>query len=139
VARGNSLVFVINMPDFDEHYRSMTDDELLSVARDSRYLTPEARNSLNGELSRRRITSAEVNKYEHEQSNDSSDKKFNSDAAYSLWPSLRRLRETIRDWKQYRHQTGMAVSLDWVLFSVPCGGTRGLGAPRLVQRGAWLV
>ena len=38
------------MLNFDEQYRSMTDDELLNVARDSQDLTPEARNSLNGEL-----------------------------------------------------------------------------------------
>jgi hypothetical protein len=67
---------------------------------------PEARNSLNGELSRRRISSGEVSKYENEQSNDTRDKKFNPEAAYSLWPTLRRIRETARDWKQYRHQTG---------------------------------
>lgn len=94
------------MLDFDEQYRSMTDDELLNVARDSQDLTSEARNSLNSELSRRRISSGEVNKYENRQSNDTKDKKFNPEAAYSLWPTLRWIHETVRDWKQYRHQTG---------------------------------
>ena len=91
--------------DFDERYRGMTDDELLNVARDSQHLTPEARNSLNGELSRRRITSGEVRKYESEQS-DGTDKKLNLEAAYSLWPALGRIRDTIGDWKHYRYQTG---------------------------------
>jgi hypothetical protein len=94
------------MLDFDGQYRSMTDDELLNVARDSQDLTPEARNSLNGELSRRRINSGEVSKYENEQSNDTRDEKFNLEAAYSLWPTLRRIRRTVRDWKHYRHETG---------------------------------
>jgi hypothetical protein len=92
--------------DFDERYRSMTDDELLNVAGDSQHLTPEARNSLNGELSRRRITGGEVSKYENEPSDAASDKKFNPKAAYLLWPALGRIRDTIRDWKQYRLQTG---------------------------------
>jgi len=92
--------------DFDERYRGMTDDELLNVAGDSQHLTTEARNSLNGELSRRRITGGEVSKYENEQSDAASDKKFNPKAAYLLWPALGRIRDTIRDWKQYRHQTG---------------------------------
>jgi len=93
------------MLDFGEQYRSMTDDELLNVARDSQDLTPEARNSLNGELSRRRISSGELSKYDT-QSNDTKDKKFNLETAYSLWPTLRWIRETVRDWKQYRHETG---------------------------------
>jgi hypothetical protein len=46
--------FLLNM-DFDERYQSMTDDELLNVAGNSQHLTPEARNSLDGELSRRRL------------------------------------------------------------------------------------
>lgn len=94
------------MPDFDEQYRSMTDGELLNVARDVQDLTPEARNSLNGELSRRRISRGQVSEYENRQSHDTKDKKFNPEAAYSLWPTLRWIHETIRDWKQYRHQTG---------------------------------
>jgi hypothetical protein len=88
--------------DFDERYRSMTDDELLNVARDSQHLTPEARNSLNDELPRRRITSGEV-KYENEQSNDSTDEKFNLESAYSPWPAIGRIRDTIGDWKHYRN------------------------------------
>jgi len=94
------------MLDFDEQYRSMTDDELMNVARDSQHLTPEARNSLNGELSRRKINSGQISKYEHEQASDNSDKKFNPESAYSMWPALGRIRGTIRDWRQYRHQTG---------------------------------
>ncbi len=94
------------MLNFDEQYQSMTDDELLNVARDSQDLTPEARNSLNGELSRRRITTGQITKYEHEQRNDTSDKKFNPETAYSLWPTLRRIRETFEDWKHFRHETG---------------------------------
>lgn len=85
------------MLDFDEHYRSMTDDELLNVARDAQHLTQEARNSLNGELSRRRINSGQITKYEHEQTSDNGDKKFNPEAAYSQWPALARIRDTIRD------------------------------------------
>ena len=91
--------------DFDQRYRGMTDDELLNVARDSQHLTPETRNSLNGELSRRRIATGELRKYENEQGEDT-DKKFNLESAYSLWPALGRTRGTIADWKQYRHQTG---------------------------------
>jgi hypothetical protein len=102
----DALIFVINMSDFDEQYRSMTDGELLNVARDSQHLTPEARDSLNYELSRRCITSGQISKYEHELISDGSDKKFNLETVYSLWPSLRRIRETIEDWKQYRHRTG---------------------------------
>jgi hypothetical protein len=100
------LIFVINMLDFDEQYRNMTDDELVNVARDSQDLTPEAKNSLNGELSRRRISNGEVSKYQNRQSNDTKDKNFNPEAAYLLWPTLRWIHETVRDWKQYRHQTG---------------------------------
>jgi hypothetical protein len=58
------------MLNFDEQYQSMTDEELLNVARDSQDLTPEARNSLNGELSRRRMTSGQITKYEHVQRNE---------------------------------------------------------------------
>jgi hypothetical protein len=55
---------------------------------------------------RRRITSGQITKYEHEQRNDTSDKKFNPETAYSLWPTLRRIRETFEGWKQFRHETG---------------------------------
>jgi hypothetical protein len=96
---------VPNVLDFDEQYRSMTDDELLNVAEDSQDLTPEARNSLKGELARRRLGISEVSKYQKEQS-DYTEEKFNPEAAYSFWPALGRVRDTIRDWKQYRHQTG---------------------------------
>jgi hypothetical protein len=89
-----------------ETRRQMTDDELLNVARDSQHLTPEARNSLNAELSRRRITSGQISKYEDEQASDNSDKTFNHESAYLMWPALGRIRDTIRDWKQYRNQTG---------------------------------
>jgi hypothetical protein len=106
MANVHALIFVTNMLDFNEQYRSMTDDELLNVARDSGHLMPEARNSLDGELSRRRITTGQITKYDHEQSNDPSDKKFNPETAYSLWPTLRRIRETFEDWKHYRNETG---------------------------------
>ena len=91
--------------EFDEQYRSMTDDELLNVARDSQHLTPEARNSLNCELSRRRIGSGQIRNYEREQSS-SQENKFNPETVYSRWPGLRRIRDTVNGWKQYRHQTG---------------------------------
>jgi len=103
------------MLNFDEQYQSMTDEELLNVARDSQDLTPEARNSLNGELSRRRITSGQITKYEHVQRNDTSDKKFSLETAYSLWPTLRRIRETFADWNHFRHETG-----EWPRRSIGC-------------------
>jgi hypothetical protein len=143
MANVDALLFVINMLNFDEQYQSMTDDELLNVALDSQHLTAEARNSLNGELSRRRINSGQITNYEHEQSIDTSDKRFNRETAYSLWPTLRRFRETIQDWKHYRHETGewprrsigfyflrlfveLAVLLITIWYSVQHGWSKGM-------------
>jgi large-conductance mechanosensitive channel len=92
----NALIFEITMPNFDEQYRSMTDEELLNLARDSQDLTPQARSSLDGELSKRRITSCEVASYEKEQRNEPRYKKFNPKAAYVVLPAPKAFFEELR-------------------------------------------
>jgi len=92
--------------DFRKQYEAMTDDELLNLARDSDQLSPEGRNSLDSELSRRGIGRDEIDEYNQDRSRHKGDKKYNPQAAYSLFPSLRRIRATLDDWRKYRHQTG---------------------------------
>jgi hypothetical protein len=102
-----SLTFVITMEtlDFRKQYEAMTDETLLNLAMDSEQLSREARNSLDSELSRRGIGRGKIDEYSQDRSRHKGDKKYNTQAAYSLFPSLRRIRATLNDWRKYRHQT----------------------------------
>jgi hypothetical protein len=103
-----SPTFVITMEtlDFRNHYGAMTDGRVLNLATDSGQLSPEARSSLECELSRRGIGRAEVDKYDQDRNRNMGDKKYNPQAGYSIFPTLRRIRATLDDWRKYRHQTG---------------------------------
>jgi hypothetical protein len=92
--------------DFRKQYEAMTNEELLNLAMDSEQLIAEARNALDSELSRRAIGRGEVEEYGRERSTHKEDKKYNPEAAYFLFPSLRRIRATLDDWRKYRRQTG---------------------------------
>jgi hypothetical protein len=93
--------------DFSKQYEAMTSDELMNLATDSEQLSPEARSSLAKELSRRGINRGEINQYGQDRtSKDKREKKYNPEAAYFLWPSLRRIRATLDDWRKYQQQTG---------------------------------
>ena len=92
--------------DFRKQYEAMTNEELLNLAMDSEQLNPEARNSLDSELSRRGIGRGKIHEYSQDRSRRKGDGKYNPQAAYSLFPSLRRIRATLDDWRKYRRQTG---------------------------------
>jgi len=92
--------------DFRKQYEAMTNEELLNLAMDSEQLSPEARNSLDSELSRRGIGRGKIHEYSQDRTRHKGDGKYNPQAAYSLFPSLRRIRATLDDWRKYRHQTG---------------------------------
>jgi len=92
--------------DFRKQYEAMTNEELLNLAMDSEQLNPEARNWLDSELSRRGIGRGKIHEYSQDRSRRKGDGKYNPQAAYSLFPSLRRIRATLDDWRKYRHQTG---------------------------------
>jgi len=93
--------------DFDQRYRTKTNEELMELALDSDDLSPEARDSLNNALSKRRIEKNDIDEYREQKKQErESDKNWNPKTAYSLWPSLGRIRATLNDWKKYRHQTG---------------------------------
>ena len=49
--------------DFRKQYEAMTNEELLNLAMDSEQLNPEARNSLDSELSRRGIGRGKIHEY----------------------------------------------------------------------------
>jgi len=92
--------------DFRKQYEAITNEELLNLAMDSEQLNPEARNWLDSELSRRGIGRGKIHEYSQDRSRRKGAGKYNPRAAYSLFPSLRRIRATLDDWRKYRHQTG---------------------------------
>ena len=92
--------------DFRKQYEAMTNEELLSLALDAEQLSPEARNTLDSELSSRVIGRSKINEHGQDLSAHKGDRKYNPQAAYSFFPSLRRIRATLDDWRKYRRQTG---------------------------------
>jgi hypothetical protein len=100
--------------DFDRNYQTKTHDELMQLAVDSTDLSPEAELSLSNELSKRGINRKEVEAYREEQRDkQNTQKTWNSEAVYSLLPSLGRIRATLSDWRKYKHQTG-----EWPYLSI---------------------
>ena len=99
-------------PNFGKQYQSETDEELLRLAAESEQLAPEALDSLRNELARRRIShqsdSDALGRGEVERS--AIERALNVAAAF---PRLSGFVDRIKDWRQYRHQTG-----EWPLFSI---------------------
>lgn len=91
--------------DFRKQYEAMTDEELLNLAMNSEQLIAEARTALDSELSRRGIGRGDVEEFGQERRTHKEDKKYNPEAAYLLFPSLRGMRATLDDWRKYRRQT----------------------------------
>jgi hypothetical protein len=89
-----------------QSYRVKTEDELLRLKVESDQLTPEAREQLNRELDRRGINIVQGVDDPWRDTRLETGNRRGSDRLYALFPSLRPLFATLRDWKQYKSTTG---------------------------------
>ena len=96
----------MEIEDLARVYRVKTEGELQRLKLESHQLTPEAREQLNRELGRRGINIAQGVDDPHRDTRPETGNRKGSDRFYALFPSLRRLFATLRDWKQYKRQTG---------------------------------
>jgi hypothetical protein len=97
----------VQTEDFEKQYQTKTDDELLRIAVEASQLCPEAENALKNELSKRRISRRELDTYcEDDRNRRATEKTWDREKTYSLFPSLKGLRATVDDWKRYNRQTG---------------------------------
>ncbi len=74
--------------DFEEEYRSKTDEELLRLALDPAQLIPEADAALNGELARRRINNLERLKAFREEEEQHKEEQIRNPGRLFVVPSL---------------------------------------------------
>lgn len=96
-----------------EQYRAKSDEELLRLALDSQQLTTEANSLLQVELSKRHINTHErVDEFRTEHLQPEEQDKSAKRA--SLFPTVTRALETLRDWRRYRRRTGVWPVLSMV-------------------------
>jgi hypothetical protein len=97
------------MQDLARHYEVQTDDQLLRLRQESDELTPEARGQLFRELQKRKLSARPKDDFRAQ----SEAEPQLSEKVSVLFPSLRGLVATLKDFSRYRRQTG-----EWPLLSV---------------------
>ena len=101
----------------ESQYQAKTDEELLRLTVESEQLTPEAQVQLHTELTKRGISEARREDFRAEKSQTRTEPTEGSKITF-LFPSLRRLAETLRDWKRYKGQTGEWPALSIIAYVV---------------------
>ena len=91
----------MGMQELESQYQAKTDEELLRLVVELEQLTPEAQVQLHTELTKREISEARRGDFRAEKSQTRTEPTEGSKITF-LFPSLRRLAETLRDWKPYR-------------------------------------
>jgi hypothetical protein len=93
------------MQELESQYQAKTDEELLRLVVELEQLTPEAQVQLHTELAMRGSSEARREDFRSEK-NQARTETTEGSKIMLLFPSLRRLAETLRDWKRYKGQTG---------------------------------
>lgn len=99
---------------------SKSDEELLRLEVELEQLTPEAQVQLHTELAKRGIREARREDFPAE-NNQTRTETTEGSKITLLFPSLRGLAETLRDWKRYKDQTG-----EWPAFSIIASAVHGI-------------
>jgi hypothetical protein len=102
----------MEMQELERQYQARTDEELLRLALESEQLTPEAQVQLHTELAKRGISKSGREDFRAKKSDTGTEPTEGSKITF-LFPSLRWLAETLRDWKRYKSQTG-----EWPALSI---------------------
>ena len=102
-----NLHLTLKTVDQAKYYETLSNDELSDLALTPEQLSPEAKDYLASELSRRRITSRKVAEYKNDRSRTQNEEKGSTrERLKGLFPSLKGLWVTIEDWRRYRRWTG---------------------------------
>jgi hypothetical protein len=99
----------MNIAELEERYRTLSEDELLQLRSDLNQLSAEAKIALENELSRRWANHERLGSLTADSRLEHQDEKNESWA----FPSVRRLRATLRDWRDFRDRTG-----NWPLLTI---------------------
>lgn len=105
------------MQELESQYQAKTDEELLRLVVELEQLTPEAQVQLHTELAKRGISEARREDFRSEKNQTRTETTEGSKITL-LFPSLRRLAETLRDWKRYKGQTGEWPALSIIAYAV---------------------
>ena len=107
----------MGMQELESQYQAKTDEELLRWVVELEQLTPEAQVQLHTELAKRGISEARRGDFRSEKNQTRTETTEGSKITL-LFPSLRRLAETLRDWKRYKGQTGEWPALSTIAYDV---------------------
>jgi len=107
----------MGMQELESQYQAKTDEELLRLVVEVEQLTPEAQVQLHTELAKRGISEARREDFRSEKNQTRTETTEGSKITL-LFPSLRRLAETLRDWKRYKGQTGEWPALSMIAYAV---------------------
>jgi hypothetical protein len=105
------------MQELESQYQAKSDEELLRLEVELEQLTPEAQVRLHTELAKRGISKARREDFPAEK-NQTRTGTTEGPKITLLFPSLRRLAETLRDWKRYKGQTGEWPALSIIAYAV---------------------
>jgi hypothetical protein len=95
----------MEIADLASNYQSKSDEELIRLAEDTRDLSPEAKEVLANELSKRGITSVDIDAYSTGQEEiRKQEKQRRLDA---LFPSARGVVAKFAGWKEFKIETGL--------------------------------
>ena len=110
----------MGMQELESQYQAKTDEELLRLVVELEQLTPEAQVQLHTELAKRGSSEARREDFRSEK-NQARTETTEGSKITLLFPSLRRLAETRRDWKRYKGQTG-----EWPALSIIADAVHGI-------------
>lgn len=105
------------MQEPESQYQAKRDEELLRLVVELEQLTPEAQVQLHTELAKRGISEARREDFRAEKNQTRTETTEGSKITL-LFPSLRRLAETLRGWKRYKGQTGEWPALSIIAYAV---------------------
>ena len=104
----------MDVAELEACYWSLTEDELLRLAAGSSQLSPEANVVLQSELSRRGVSQEQIESYRSDRKEErKAEKTLSVERVPTVFPSLRGVFETLKDWQEYRRETG-----NWPSFTI---------------------
>ena len=103
----------------ESQYQAKTDEEHLRLVVELEQLTPEAQVQLHTGLAKRGISEARREDFRSKKNQTRTETTAGSKITL-LFPSLRRLAETLRDWKRYKQVNGRLFPLSPMRFTGSC-------------------
>jgi len=104
----------MDFAELEARYRTFTEGELLRLAIDSDQLSPEASLILHSELSKRGVSQHEIESYRSDRNRErGAEETLTVERVPTVFQSLRGIFETLKDWQEYRRETG-----NWPFFTI---------------------